>query len=61
MGNFEKTQPTAKQRTSLKALVLLLRKRTGVPYSQVRTHRHINPKPTTCPGRRFNLRGILST
>jgi len=61
VGNFEKTQPTAKQRTSLKALVSLLRKRTGVPYSQVRTHRHINPKPTICPGRRFNLRGILST
>jgi hypothetical protein len=32
-----------------------------VPFSQVRTHRHINPKPTICPGRRFNLRGILST
>ena len=61
VGNFEKTQPTAKQRTSLKALVSLLRKRTGVPYSQVRTHRHITPKPTICPGRRFNLRGILST
>ena len=61
VGNFEKTLPTAKQRTSLKALVSLLRKRTGVPYSQVRTHRHINPKPTICPGRRFSLRSILST
>ena len=61
VGNFEKTLPTAKQRTSLKALVSHLRKRTGVPFSQVRTHRHINPKPTICPGRRFNLRGILST
>ncbi|MEE2946691.1 MAG: LysM peptidoglycan-binding domain-containing protein [Verrucomicrobiota bacterium] len=61
VGNFEKTSPTAKQRISLKALVSHLRKRTGVPYSQLRTHRHINPKPTICPGRRFNLRGILST
>ena len=61
VGNFEKTQPTAKQRASLKALVSLLRKRTGVSYSQVRTHRNINPKPTICPGRRLNLRGILST
>ena len=61
VGNFEKTLPTAKQRTSLKALVSHLRKRTGVPFSQVRTHRHINPKPTICPGRRFSLRSILST
>ena len=61
IGNFEKTLPTAKQRTSLKTLVSHLRKRTGVPFSQVRTHRHINPKPTICPGRRFSLRSILST
>ena len=61
IGNFEKTLPTAKQRTSLKTLVSHLRKRTGVPFSQVRTHRHINPKPTICPGRRFNLQSILST
>mgnify|MGYP001960906901 CR=1 FL=1 len=61
IGNFEKTLPTAKQRTSLKALVSHLRKRTGVPFSQVRTHRNINPKPTICPGRRFSLRNILST
>ena len=61
VGNFEKTLPTAKQRTSLKALVSHLRKRTGVPFSQVRTHRHINPKPTICPGRRFSLRSILRT
>ncbi len=61
VGNFEETLPTAKQRTSLKALVSQLRNRTGVPYSQVRTHRHINPKPTICPGRRFNLQSILST
>ena len=61
VGNFEKTLPTAKQRTSLKALVSHLRKRTGGPFSQVRTHRHINPKPTICPGRRFSLRSILST
>ena len=61
IGNFEKELPTVKQKASLKALVTQLRKRTGVPYSQVRTHRHINPKPTICPGRRFNLRGILST
>jgi len=61
IGNFEKTLPTAKQRTSLKTLVSHLRKRTGVPFGQVRTHRHINPKPTICPGRRFNLQSILST
>ena len=61
IGNFEKEVPTAKQKASLKALVTQLRKRTGIPYSQVRTHRHINPKPTICPGRRFNLRSILST
>ena len=61
VGNFEKTLPTAKQRTSLKALVSHLRKRTGVPFRHVRTHRHINPKPTICPGRRFSLRSILST
>ena len=61
VGNFEKTSPTAKQRVSLKALVSILRKRTRVPYNQVRTHQHINPKPTICPGRRFNLQHILST
>jgi len=61
IGNFEKEVPTTKQKASLKALITQLRQRTGVPYSQVRTHRHINPKPTVCPGRRFNLRSILNT
>tara|TARA_B100000575_G_C23087202_1_gene626596 strand:+ start:271 stop:1182 length:912 start_codon:yes stop_codon:yes gene_type:complete len=61
VGNFDKRVPTAKQRSSLKALVARLRARTGVPYKEVRTHRHINPKPTACPGRRFNLRSILNS
>ena len=61
VGNFDKRVPTAKQRSSLKALVARLRTRTGVPYKEVRTHRHINPKPTACPGRRFNLRSILNS
>jgi len=61
VGNFDQRVPTSKQRSSLKALVTRLRARTGVPYKEVRTHRHINPKPTACPGRRFNLRSILNS
>ncbi len=61
VGNFDQRVPTSKQRSSLKALVARLRARTNVPYKEVRTHRHINPKPTACPGRRFNLRSILNS
>ena len=61
VGNFDKRVPTTKQRASLKALVARLRIRTSIPYKEVRSHRDINPKPTACPGRRFNLRGILNS
>ena len=65
VGNFEKTLPTAKQKSSLKALVSRLRSRTGIPYNRIYTHRqfhhHKELKSTICPGRRFNLRSILST
>ena len=60
VGNFDKRTPTAKQRSSLKALVYRLRQRTGIPLREVRTHRNINPKPTACPGRLLNLKGILN-
>ena len=60
IGNFDKKTPTLKQRLSLKALVYKLRRRTGIPFNEVRSHRDINPKPTACPGRRFNLREILN-
>ncbi|HJO52877.1 MAG TPA: LysM peptidoglycan-binding domain-containing protein [Verrucomicrobiota bacterium] len=65
VGNFEKTLPTAKQKSSLKALVSRLRSRTGIPYNRIYTHRqfhhHKELKSTICPGSRFNLRSILST
>ena len=61
VGNFDQRVPTSRQRSSLKALVARLRARTGIPYKEVRTHRHINPKPTACPGRRFDLRSILNS
>ena len=65
VGNFEKTLPTTKQKSSLKALVSRLRSRTGIPYNRIYTHRqfhhHKELKSTICPGRRFNLRSILST
>ena len=65
VGNFEKTLPTAKQKSSLKALVSRLRSRTGIPYNRIYTHRqfhhHKELKSTICPGRRFSLRSILST
>ncbi|MEE2614930.1 MAG: LysM peptidoglycan-binding domain-containing protein [Verrucomicrobiota bacterium] len=60
VGNFDKRTPTLKQRSSLRALVYKLRQRTGISHKEVRSHRNINPKPTACPGRQFNLRGILN-
>ncbi len=60
VGNFNKRTPTLRQRSSLKALVSQLRQRTGISYKEVRSHRDINPKPTACPGKNFNLRRALN-
>ncbi len=60
VGNFDKSTPTLKQRSSLRTLVYKLRQRTAISHKEVRSHRNINPKPTACPGRQFNLQGILN-
>ncbi len=58
VGDYDRDLPTAQQMAALKELLTYLRARVGKikgQYSQVRGHREINPKPTTCPGKRFPI------
>ncbi|MBK1879223.1 LysM peptidoglycan-binding domain-containing protein [Pelagicoccus mobilis] len=53
VGDFSKYKPTAKQLSSLEALVRDLMKTTTVPVDRVTTHTLIHPKHTLCPGKYF--------
>lgn len=56
VGDFDRDLPTQAQLDSLRELITYLRARVGKSggkLAQVRGHREINPKPTTCPGKRF--------
>ncbi|HYC79184.1 MAG TPA: peptidoglycan recognition family protein, partial [Planctomycetota bacterium] len=58
IGNFEKTDPTAKQTEALEDLVLWLCAEYGIPDRRVYTHHQIKDWPgvrgaTNCPGKRF--------
>jgi len=58
VGDFDRDRPTKRQRDSLDELVRYLRRRVGRvngKQSIVKGHREINPRPTSCPGRRFPL------
>ena len=56
VGDFDRDKPTKAQLDSLRELITYLRGRTGRTgrqFIQVRGHREINPKPTSCPGKNF--------
>jgi hypothetical protein len=56
VGDFDRDLPTQAQLDALRELITYLRARTGRvqgQFPQVRGHREINPRPTSCPGRRF--------
>jgi hypothetical protein len=58
VGDFDRDLPTQAQLDSLRELLTYLRARVGKSggkLSQVRGHREINPKPTSCPGKRFPI------
>ncbi len=57
VGNFEKTPPTTKQMVALERLVLLLRRRYGIPLENIVGHREL--KNTKCPGRLFPMEAFL--
>lgn len=60
VGNFEMNRPTKKQLASLYALVNYLQDRCRTPADAVKTHRQINPRPTSCPGRYFPTQSLLA-
>lgn len=61
VGDFNRDRPTAAQIAALEELVDYLRNRVGKikgKTAAVRGHKQINPKPTDCPGDRFDLRWL---
>ena len=60
VGNFEANRPTKRQLASLYALVNYLEDRCRTPADAVKTHRQINTKPTSCPGRLFPTQSLLA-
>ena len=58
---MEKNQIYPKrQLASLYALVNYLEDRCRTPADAVKTHRQINTKPTSCPGRLFPTQSLLA-
>ena len=60
IGNFDNTNPTTKQLTSLENLIRALMKRCDLSAGAVRTHRQINIVRTECPGSKFPTRAFLA-
>jgi hypothetical protein len=61
VGDLNRDRPTAAQIAALEELVDYLRNRVGKIKGRtaaVRGHKQINPKPTDCPGDRFDLRWL---
>ncbi len=61
VGDLNRDKPTAAQLAALEELIDYLRKRVGKIKGKpaaVRGHKQINPKPTDCPGDRFDLRWL---
>lgn len=61
VGDFNRDRPTAAQLAALEELIDYLRNRVGKIKGKpaaVRGHKQINPKPTDCPGDRFDLRWL---
>ena len=58
VGDLNRDKPTAQQLAALDELITYLRSRVGKIKGQqaiVKGHKEINPKPTDCPGDRFDL------
>jgi hypothetical protein len=56
VGDFDRDVPTKAQLAALEELIDYLRKRVGRSKGRaliVKGHREINPRPTSCPGKRF--------
>lgn len=56
VGDYDRDLPTKEQLSALHELLTYLRARNGKNdgrYAKVFGHREINPKPTSCPGKRF--------
>ena len=59
VGDFDRDVPTRAQLAALEELIDYLRRRVGRTKGRpliVKAHREINPRPTTCPGKRFPYR-----
>jgi hypothetical protein len=65
VGDFDRDLPTRAQVEALKELTDYVRNRVGRVKGNrraaVRGHKEINPRPTTCPGKRFDLRWLRRT
>lgn len=59
VGNFEETQPSAAQLSSVKRLVGVLKNEYGLTAGQVIGHRDV--KATACPGKNFPIGEISQT
>jgi len=61
VGDLNRDRPTKAQLAAMEELVDYLRRRVGKVKgkpSRVRGHKQINPKPTDCPGKRFDLKWL---
>ncbi|MEX0675556.1 MAG: peptidoglycan recognition family protein, partial [Pirellulales bacterium] len=59
VGDFDRDVPTRAQLSALEELTDYLRRRVGKSKGRVlivKGHREINPRPTSCPGKRFPYR-----
>ena len=60
VGDFERLGPTPAQRRSLATLVAALSARFGIAAERVVTHREVEGRNTTCPGRYLGKLRLLS-
>lgn len=61
VGDLNRDKPTKEQLAALDELITYLRSRVGKIKGKsaiVKGHKEINPKPTDCPGDRFDLRWL---
>jgi N-acetyl-anhydromuramyl-L-alanine amidase AmpD len=53
VGDFNKSQPTARQMKSLLNIIADLQKRYGIPKANILLHKEADKNRTDCPGRKF--------
>jgi len=58
VGNFEQTQPTNYQYTSLLSLVSDLKHKYGIDIDSIRGHNEMPREKTLCPGKNLNMDGL---